>query len=207
MDVFSLLLALISGVAFWVLAIGLIKPSWLRVGSRKQVLKWMGIALVGGVVAILIKPEPTSTTNQLQAASSVAPTIEAQSPSSEVAQQESVDELVLSDKSKSAEEKSSERDKHIAELEDKARKKDYQAQRNLAYMLSGGQMVGDALNVPDDQKIRACAWRYVIVESGDKQVNASDQMNFATDCEKLSDTQKDQAAVEASKILEKVYGR
>ena len=97
-------------------------------------------------------------------------------------------------------------DEEIAKLERKARKKDYQAQRNLAYMLSGGQLVGHR-EATDAQKVSACAWRFVILKSGSDKVNASDEMNFSSDCAKLSDPQKDKAANDAAKILTEVYGK
>ena len=95
-------------------------------------------------------------------------------------------------------------DEEIAKLEKKARKKDYQAQRNLAFMLGGGQLVGHR-ETTDAQKVSACAWRYVIVKSGSDKVNESDEMNFAVDCGKLSDPQKDKAADESSRLLKEVY--
>ncbi|WP_287601210.1 hypothetical protein [Thiothrix sp.] len=119
--------------------------------------------------------------------------------------EKSVGEIVLSDEPKTEAEKAADLKTQLADLETKARKKDYKAQRNLAYMLGGGQLVGHR-EATDEQKISACAWRLVIIKSGSEEVNAGDEENFAMDCNKLADPQKDKAADEAVKILKDVYG-
>lgn len=63
-------------------------------------------------------------------------------------------------------------------LEQAALDGDYQAQRNLAYTLGTG--------IPNNP-ILACAWRIVIVESGDPQVDQSDLGNKTFDCERKLD--------------------
>lgn len=58
MEILSPLLGVLSIAAFWILAIGLIKPSWMRAANRKQVLKRMGIAFAVLVFAVFINPTP-----------------------------------------------------------------------------------------------------------------------------------------------------
>lgn len=60
MEILSPLLGFLSIAAFWILAIGLIKPSWMRAANRKQVLKRMGIAFAVLVFALFINPTPPS---------------------------------------------------------------------------------------------------------------------------------------------------
>ena len=179
MEWFGYLLVAIGGVAFWVAIVGLIKPAWVKMGNRKEVMQALLGSLVLVVVGAFFLPTPPAATSEHVPV--------------EPAKQESVGEIVLSDAPQTNSEQEADRVKQITELEQKARKKDYQAQRNLAYMLSGGQLVGHR-DATDNQKVSACAWRYVIVKSGSDQVSAGDQANFATDCGKLSDPQKDKAA-------------
>lgn len=64
-------------------------------------------------------------------------------------------------------------------LEKKALNGDYQAQRNLAYTLSNG--------LPRNV-ILGCAWRIVILESGNSAVDESDVSNKQYYCDKKLDS-------------------
>lgn len=64
-------------------------------------------------------------------------------------------------------------------LEKAAMAGDYQAQRNLAYWLSGGNG-----GKPAQNSVLACAWRLVILQSGDPQVDSSDVGNKQLYCDK-----------------------
>jgi len=58
---------------------------------------------------------------------------------------------------------------------------EYQAQRNVAYVLSGGGTPGWPRPVPVDQQ-EGCAWRLVIVRLGHRQADDSDRRNLDLDC-------------------------
>lgn len=77
---------------------------------------------------------------------------------------------------------------------------DYQAQRNLAYWLSGG----NAGALPLDP-VLACAWRYVILASGSRQVDDSDVSNKVLYCDKKLDAASRHAAKsQAEKLLKQI---
>jgi len=57
---------------------------------------------------------------------------------------------------------------------------EYQAQRNVAYLLRGSA-AGVAAN-----HVEACAWRLLIVAQGHQQVDASDTANVRFDCGRLN---------------------
>jgi hypothetical protein len=76
---------------------------------------------------------------------------------------------------------------------------DYQAQRNLAYQLSG-----DAGSVPVNQ-ILSCAWRIVIVESGSPSVDLSDTGNLEHYCtRKLGSVEQRAAAAQAKQLQARI---
>ena len=84
-------------------------------------------------------------------------------------------------------------------MEKAAKAGDYQAQRNLAYWLSGGYNGAPPLNA-----ILACAWRIVILESGNSRVDASDVSNKQYYCgDKKLNADGLKAAQAQAKVLQK----
>lgn len=79
---------------------------------------------------------------------------------------------------------------------------DYQAQRNLAFGFSSAPYPGQAKNA-----IAACAWRAVILNSGHRRVDATDQNNFAVYCGQLSAEQQASARRQARELFRSIYGR
>jgi hypothetical protein len=71
----------------------------------------------------------------------------------------------------------------------KALQGDYQAQRNIAFCQADGCY--DAMQV---DKVRACAWRMVILASGDPSVEQGDLDNYASACRMDLSTDEQQAA-------------
>ena len=92
------------------------------------------------------------------------------------------------------------REEERVKLDAQARKKDYQAQRNLAYLL-----VTD--NPSEADQVASCAWRFVIMESGSKKITLGDKTNFEYACGKLGKAQREAAADQAASILAEVYGK
>lgn len=93
--------------------------------------------------------------------------------------------------------------KEYEDLEKAARRGDYQAQRNLAYWLSGGYGGAPPLN-----PVLACAWRIVIVESGSSRVDVSDVSNKQFYCgEKKLDADGLKAAQAQARRLQKSIRR
>ena len=86
-----------------------------------------------------------------------------------------------------------------ADLERKAMRRDYQAQRNLAYSYQTA-----SLGLPKDF-MKACMWRTVIILSGDKQVDSSDASNHDFACSKLTSTERVGAVRQGEKLTEKLY--
>lgn len=85
-------------------------------------------------------------------------------------------------------------------LERSAMAGDYQAQRNVAYWLSGGN--GGALPL---DPVLACAWRHVILASGNRQVDDSDVSNKQLYCDKRLDAGSRQAAkAQSEKLLKQI---
>lgn len=79
----------------------------------------------------------------------------------------------------------------------------YQDQRNLAYWLSGGYGGAAPLN-----PIQACAWRLVILSSGDRRVDEGDVSNKQLYCDKRLDKNAQQAAkAEAEKLTDQIKKR
>lgn len=74
-----------------------------------------------------------------------------------------------------------------------------ESQRNVGFCLSHG-CNGAVLNKP----ILACAWRTVVLLSGDETVDASDTFNFNSDCGKLSATEKIAAEAQVRNIAERI---
>ncbi len=74
----------------------------------------------------------------------------------------------------------------------------YQAQRNLAYGYSAAPYPGQQIN-----PILACAWRIVILESGDELIDGGDVSNYKVDCN-LDDASQSAAQAQASQILNKI---
>jgi hypothetical protein len=87
------------------------------------------------------------------------------------------------------------------DLERKAMRRDYQAQRNLAY----SYQVAD-LGLPKDF-MKACMWRTVIILSGDKQVDRSDASNVDYACGKLSPAERTAAVSQGEALAKKLYKR
>jgi hypothetical protein len=85
-------------------------------------------------------------------------------------------------------------------LERKAMAGDYQAQRNVAYWLTGGNN-----GVPPLNPVLGCAWRLVILRSGSASVDASDISNKQLYCDKRLDADSRKAAeVQAEKLLQQI---
>jgi hypothetical protein len=75
---------------------------------------------------------------------------------------------------------------------------DYQAQRNLAYILTTG--------IPHNP-ILGCAWRIVIVQSGSPQVDQSDTGNKKFACGKLTTDGLAAAEAQAKKLQAKISSK
>ena len=85
-------------------------------------------------------------------------------------------------------------------LEKKAMNGDYQAQRNIAYWLTGGNNGTPPLN-----PILGCAWRLVILKSGSSSVDSSDISNKQLYCDKRLDLDSRKAAeAQAGKLLKQI---
>lgn len=81
-------------------------------------------------------------------------------------------------------------------LEKAAKAGDYQAQRNVAYWLSGGFGGAPPLN-----PVLACAWRMVILESGSTSVDSSDVSNKQVYCDRKLDADGIKAAQAQARTL------
>lgn len=85
-------------------------------------------------------------------------------------------------------------------LEKKAMASDYQAQRNVAYWLTGGNNGAPPLN-----PVLGCAWRLVILKSGSPSVDASDVSNKQLYCDKrLNADSRKAAEAQAEKLLKQI---
>ena len=89
----------------------------------------------------------------------------------------------------------------LADLEKEAMQRDYQAQRNLAYVHQTGE-----LDAPVDF-FKACVWRAVIIRSGHEDVDRSDATNFDFACGRLTATQKFAAFTKGEALAKKLYRR
>ena len=83
-------------------------------------------------------------------------------------------------------------------LEKSAKAGNYQAQRNIAYWLSGGYSGAPPLN-----PVLACAWRIVILESGSTSVDFSDVSNKQLYCDRRLDADAVKAAQAQARTLQK----
>ncbi len=90
-------------------------------------------------------------------------------------------------------------DNEAGQIERKAMQRDYQAQRNLAYLYQTA-----ALGLLKDF-MKACMWRTVIILSGNKQVDSSDAANHDFACNKLTSTERVAAVKQGEKLAEKLY--
>lgn len=84
----------------------------------------------------------------------------------------------------------------------KARRGDYQAQRNVAYCYVYG--CGEAVR-PD--RVLGCAWRTVIVAAADRLMDASDILNRRIACSKLSSDELTVAAIRIKHLFNAIYRR
>ncbi len=85
-------------------------------------------------------------------------------------------------------------------LEKRALAGDYQAQRNVAYWLTGGNN-----GTPPINPILGCAWRLVILKSGSPSVDSSDVSNKQLYCDKRLDADSRKAAeAQAEKLLKQI---
>lgn len=85
-------------------------------------------------------------------------------------------------------------------LEKKAMAGDYQAQRNIAYWLTGGNY-----GLPPLNPILGCAWRLVILKSGSSNVDSSDIGNKQLYCDKRLDfDSRKTAEAQAAKLLKQI---
>mgnify|MGYP006951112573 CR=1 FL=1 len=80
---------------------------------------------------------------------------------------------------------------------------DYQDQRNLAFALTGGY----GSEIPKNP-ILACAWRLVILASGDRRVDEGDVGNKQLYCDKRLDADSQAAAkAQAEKLTRQIKDR
>ena len=84
-----------------------------------------------------------------------------------------------------------------------AMKKDYGAQRNVAYCLRTAECPGSSTPKP----IEACAWQLVILASGHPEVDSSDVANRRRDCGSLEPDEAYAARRQADELFRKTYGR
>lgn len=77
---------------------------------------------------------------------------------------------------------------------------DYQAARNMAYCL--GDSCGGAVTT---NPIQACAWRIVVLVSGDPEVDQSDTRNMDRACDRLEQAERVAAEASAKRISEAVF--
>lgn len=93
----------------------------------------------------------------------------------------------------------------MAQSQDKlqagAMRGDYQAQRNLAYSYAA-PMKGET-----GDKIKACAWYLVILQSGSSKINAGDTSNADTYCTRLSKMEQLAANSQATELVKQIYQR
>ena len=81
----------------------------------------------------------------------------------------------------------------------KALKGDYTAQRNVAYGYSALPYPGQ-----DKNPTLACAWRIIILKSGNARVDATDTSNHAVYCGKLPPAEREQAEAQAASLLKQI---
>lgn len=86
-----------------------------------------------------------------------------------------------------------------------AHKRNYTGQRNVAYMLEDRDSHSEHGVVRN--WIAACAWRAVILNSRDKEVDDSDRSNLEFACRRLNPPGKAAAAIMAGGLMDKIYRR
>ncbi|WP_454731187.1 MULTISPECIES: hypothetical protein [Cupriavidus] len=86
-------------------------------------------------------------------------------------------------------------------LQDKAMRGDFLSQRNLSYCLQSG-----CLGLEKD-RVRACAWRKVILLSGDRHVTDLDTANLEYVCGKLSAAERESAMRQADALARQIQGQ
>lgn len=92
----------------------------------------------------------------------------------------------------------------VDHLRRKAMQKDYQAQRNLAFCLGTADEFCNGIVVP--KPIEACAWRMIIIGSGNRQVDQSDVSNYRRDCySNISAQERSVALTQAEALFKKIY--
>lgn len=84
------------------------------------------------------------------------------------------------------------------ELYRRAFKKDYEAQRNVAYLLSKGNAAVMT------NAVSACAWRLVISTSGSSKVDESDFANVRHFCGRVEPAKLGDTKAEALSITERI---
>lgn len=89
--------------------------------------------------------------------------------------------------------------KYIKEYTPKARKGDYQAQRNLAYTLATSREAGVA------NPILGCAWYKLILLSGSPKVGDGDIGNVRVYCGTLTTEQQGVAEQQAQRLYREIY--
>lgn len=92
------------------------------------------------------------------------------------------------------------RDEYVA-----AHKRSYTSQRNVAYMLEDRDSHSEHGVVRN--WIAACAWRAVILNSRNKEVDGSDRSNLEFACRRLNPPGKAAAAMMAGSLMDKIYRR
>ncbi len=85
------------------------------------------------------------------------------------------------------------------QTKEKAMHGDYQAQRNLAYGYSSWPYPGQ-----DKNQILACAWRMVILKSGNERVDSTDVSNRKVDCESLDAASLEAAEAQTLSLMSKI---
>lgn len=79
---------------------------------------------------------------------------------------------------------------------------DYQAQRNLAYGYSSASYAGQ-----DKNPILACAWRIVLIKSGNEKVDETDVGNHKVYCDRLDQVSRQAAEAQAVSLRKKIGAR
>lgn len=93
-------------------------------------------------------------------------------------------------------------DGDLAYYEPYALRKNYTAQRNMAYCNATTDCPNSkGVNMPE-----ACAWRIVVLASRSKQVDAADHMSFNYNCGAISREMFPLAIVRARSLFRRIYG-
>ena len=81
-----------------------------------------------------------------------------------------------------------------------AMKGDYQAQRNLAFGYTSLPYQGQ-----DKSALLGCAWRTVIIHSGNARVDETDVLNYKVYCGPLDGVQSTAASAQARTLFKQIY--